>query len=253
VSSGNVRSERNGKVALVTLDDAATKNAINEHMLEQLRSALRDAEADRDVRAVVITGANEAFSSGHHIGELQKHPEDAWNIEKNHPFWMPREMDKPVLAAVDGPAYGAGFILTIACDIRYATPSAKFCGSGARMGLLPIGGQLSWLPHVMSTATAFEMLVTGEPLSAEAALHAGFVSRIIEPARLLETTLERAQIITANAPEVVKAIKRGFRASMETGIKAGQLFEETEAYVHGSSSAAKEGAAAFLEKRRPQY
>lgn len=247
--AGRVVVARQGTVCRLTLDNADVRNALTRRMAQDLSAAVREADADPGVRVLVLAGANGTFCSGHDLRELRLHPEDAWKAEANEALTAPRAAAKPVVAAVEGAAYAGGFALALACDIRIAAEGTRFCANGSQLGLLPIAGQLSWLPHVAGLGLAYEMLMTGEPVEAETALRAGLVSRVVPAASLEETALEVARRIGENSLEVVTAIKRGLQLSAGLGARAAEAFEASEAYRHGSSEDAAERLARVTARR----
>jgi len=242
-------------IALITIDNERKRNAFSGNMARQLRDRFDEAEQAMPIRCVVVTGAGErAFSSGHDIGQMEAAREETADPEVNGGFYRPVSMRKPVIAAVNGAAYAAGLILALSCDIRILAPHAVLCASGARIGLLPIGGQLSRLPHLMAPARAFEMLVTAEPMSATDALAAGFANRIAAPGQVLAESLVMARAICRNPPAIVQLIKEGVRRSLASGVEAAERFEwETAARLLHDNPDAEEGMRAFLEKRPPCF
>jgi enoyl-CoA hydratase/carnithine racemase len=234
---GQVLEERLGAVTVITLDDRHTLNALTTAMARTLARFLRAADADQGVRCVVITGANGAFTSGHNLHELRANPEAAYDEVANDAFSLPRLMAKPVVAAIDGATYGGGLILALASDIRIAAPACKLCASGSRLGLLPVGGQISWLPHMIGSAVAAEMLMTGEPVDAETAHRTGLVSRVVPASGLRDAAVDLAGRIAANSQSVVASVKRGVRISLRDGVSAAEAFEASDAPRHFGLSA----------------
>ncbi len=209
-------------VVTVTLDDPASRNAISGlQMIEALLAALEAAEADPAARAIVLTGAGNAFSSGGNIkamGEGQGLVDAVPAItRKNYRTGIQRlplafeALELPVVAAVNGPAIGAGCDLALMCDIRIAGQSAKFAESFVRLGIVPGDGGAWLLPRVVGFAKASEMALTGDLLDAEEAKQIGLVSRVVADAELLETAIGIARRIAANAPHAVRMTKRLLR------------------------------------------
>lgn len=244
-----------GNIALVTIDNEPKRNAFSGDMARQLRARFDEVGATPSLRCVVVTGAGDkAFSSGHDVDQMREHPEETADPEVNSAFSRPVSMRKPVIAAVNGAAYAAGFILVLSCDLRILAPHAVLCASGARLGLLPIGGQLSRLPFLMPPGKVLELLLTAEPMSAREALDIGFANRIAQEGKVVEEALALARVIALNSPTVVERIKQGVRLSLAEGMKAGSRYEwETAARLLKESPDAAEGMRAFLEKRAPRY
>lgn len=244
-----------GNIALVTLDNEPKRNAFSGDMARQLRACFDEIEATPSLRCVVVTGAGDkAFSSGHDVAQMREHPDETADPEVNSAFHRPTSMRKPVIAAVNGAAYAAGFILVLSCDLRVLAPHAVLCASGAHLGLLPIGGQLSRLPFLMPPGKALELLLTAEPMSAREALDIGFANRIAQDGKVVEEALAMARVIARNSPTVVERIKQGVQLSLLRGMEGGASYEwETGARLLKEHPDAAEGMRAFLEKRPPRY
>ena len=149
--------------------------------------------------------------------------------------------------------YAAGLILSLSCDLRVVSSNASFCASGARVGLLPIGGQLSRLMHLMSYGKALEMLLTADPISAEEADRAGFVNQLVTPGEALSTAQGLAEKIAANSPAIIQEVKQGFAVTRRQGPDAGEMFEWTMGQLLAKTPDTEEGVRAFLEKRPPKF
>ena len=249
-----IRCEKSDGVWVLTIDNEPKRNAFSRDMVYVLRDLLDEADATPEVRCVIVTGAGDkAFSSGHDLSEMLDHGDAAFSPDANAGFLRPATMNKPTIAAVNGYAYAAGLILSLSCDLRVVSRKASFCASGARIGLLPIGGQLSRLMHLMSSTKVLEMLLTAEPLSAEEADRAGFVNRLVAPGEALSTALELAEKIAANSPAIIQEVKRGLGVTRRHGPDAGEMFEWTMGELLSKSPDTKEGVRAFLEKRAPKF
>lgn len=250
----SIRSHWDGDILILTIDNEARRNAFTSEMTLQLGEALDAAEADGSVRCVVITGAGElAFSSGHDLNELLADRDHAADAKLNAPFYKPRQMTTPTIAVVNGAAHAGGFILALSCDMRVCEPNADFAAPGARIGLLPIGGQISRLPALVPLGIAYEMLATARRVSADEAARHGFVNRIAERGQALTVGLEMARLIAANSPSVVAAIKQGLEIFVREGSTAAERFEWTEGRRLQGGPDADEGVQAFLMKRPPRF
>jgi enoyl-CoA hydratase/carnithine racemase len=150
-----IRTADDAAVRVLTIDNPRKRNAFAGTMATNLLAELDRADADPSVRAVVVTGADGCFSSGHDLQEVLARPETAAAPVANAAFSRPSEILTPVIGAVDGPAYAAGFILALNCDLRVATPGARFCAVGAAIGLVPVGGQLSRLLDLVGYPVAY--------------------------------------------------------------------------------------------------
>ena len=211
-------------VVTLTLNDPDTRNAISDlPMVEALLAALADAEADPDNRAIVLTGAGSAFSSGGNLKAMspgQGLVDDVPAItRKNYKAGIQRlplafeAMELPVIAAVNGPAIGAGCDLSLMCDIRIAGESARFAESFVRVGIVPGDGGAWLLPRIVGFAKASEMALTGDLVAAEEAQRIGLVSQVVPDADLLETATAMARRIAANPPHAVRMTKRLLRSA----------------------------------------
>jgi enoyl-CoA hydratase/carnithine racemase len=249
--TGTVRTTDDGVVRVVTIDNPPKRNAFTGAMASTLLAELDRAEADPAVRAVVVTGADGCFSSGHDLQEVLEHPETAGDPVANAAFSRPSEILTPVVAAVDGPAYAAGFILALNCDLRVAAPGARFCAVGAAIGLVPVGGQLSRLLDLVGYPVAYRWLATAAPFDGVEAERHGFVTEVHDDA--LGRAVEIAHTIAAVSPSVVAAVKAGLTHSLRHGSDAGRAAEPRLAALVRELPDGAEGVRAFLERRPPRY
>ncbi len=246
-------SQENG-IAVLTVDNQGKRNAFSHAMTAELGRRLQAAEKDSAIKCVVITGAGDvAFSSGHDLREMLADRENASDPALNEPFLMPASMTTPTIAAINGYAFAAGFILAISCDFRICSASASFAAPGARIGLLPVGGQLSRLPALMPRAIAHDMLVTCREMKADEALRIGFANRVVPQGKALEASLEMANTIARNSSSVVRAIKAGLEIYEDDGSTAANKYEWDAGNRLQYEPDADEGMRAFLEKRPPQF
>lgn len=246
-----VRTE--GQVRVLTISNEKKRNAFQGSMAVDLWRSLDEADADSAIRVVVITGDGDiAFSSGHDLNEVASGEHAASDIGEA-PFLRPLTMTKPVIAAVNGHCYAAALILAISCDLRVASQNATFGSPGARLGLLPEGGQLGRMPHLMSGSRALELMLTAEPMTAEDAYRSNFVSRLVPPGQALNAAMSLAQSIARNSPTAVAAIKAGYRIGQLEGVAAAETYEHKMARSLLAGADAQEGVAAFLQKRAPKF
>ncbi len=240
-------------VRVLTIDNPATRNALTSDMSAALLRELDEADAAPDVRAIVITGSADCFSSGHDLREILDHPEMAGDPTANAAVLRPAEILTPVVAAIDGPAYAAGFILALSADLRVASPSARFCAVGAAIGLVPVGGQLSRLLDVVGYSVAYQWLATAAPVDAEEARRHGFVTEIATGSCALEVALDLAQTIAAVSPAVVASIKAGLNHTLRHGRTAGLAAEPGLAALVRELPDGTEGVESFLARRPAAY
>lgn len=250
-----VRCEKQGSIWILTISNPAKRNAFTHEMTQMLSDHLNSAESTKRVRCVIITGeGNTAFSSGHDLKE------EGWQrtslsspIDVNVAFTLPVSMTKPTIAAVNGQAYAAGLILALSCDFRVVGANATFCASGARIGLLPVAGQISRLPFLLPFGRALELLITGTPMKADEAYALGFANRLVKQGDAVNEALEIAKTIAGNSPTVIREIKRGVKIGMCNGYEAARDFEFKVGPTLKDGPDHREGVRAFLEKRPPVF
>lgn len=250
----SVISTDHGPVRVLTIDNEPKRNAFSGDMAPTLHRLLVEADNDPAVRAIVITGqGTDSFSSGHDLQEVLEAPETAGDPKANAAFTTPPLLGTPVIGAINGGAYAAGFILALNCDVRIAGDNAKFCAVGARIGLVPVGGQLSRLLDVVTYPVAFKWLATAVPFTAAEAEKVQFVTEVCPPAETVNRAIELGNLIAGSSPAVVRAVKAGLRATLSQGIDAGGAHEAELAAVVRELPDGDEGVRSFLEKRPPAY
>ncbi|SDV46511.1 enoyl-CoA hydratase/isomerase family protein [Chitinasiproducens palmae] len=248
-----IRVATHNAIRILTISNEPKRNAFEGAMSADLLAEFERADADPAIRAVVVTGAGDlAFSSGHDLNHLATGAEAEGGADEG-PVLKPLTMKKPVIAAVNGHCYAAALMLAMSCDLRVASENATFGSPGARLGMLPEGGQLGRLPLLMGRAAAIEMMMTGAPLTALDAFRTGFVSRLVPAGGALDAALGLAELIAANAPAVVSAVKRGVLLAETAGVSQAEQYEQVTARALEKASDAVEGVKAFFEKRRPVF
>jgi 2-(1,2-epoxy-1,2-dihydrophenyl)acetyl-CoA isomerase len=257
----SLRVERDGAVTILTLNRPDVLNAFDEPLTEALNASLEDSAADAAIRAVVITGAGRAFSAGQDLDDrlamIDKKGGDLHLGNELRRRYHPaiaaiREMRKPVIAAVNGVAAGAGLGLAIACDMRVAASSATFRAAWGRVGLVPDAGSAFFLPRLVGWGRAFDMVLTGDPVSADEALRIGLVTRVWPDAEFAAKWRELAQTLARGATEAFALTKVGLNAAMARGF-AEFLDHEAELQDRaGRTHDYAEGVRAFSEKRPPK-
>lgn len=256
-----LRVERDGGVAVLTLDRADVLNAFDEALTTALGAAVSGAAADPSVRAVVITGAGRAFSAGQDLRDRAAMLEGGAELRlgaelkrRYHPVVKAiRTIRKPVIAAVNGIAVGAGFGLAVACDIRVASATASFRAAWGRVGLVPDAGAAYFLPRIIGSGRAFDMVLGGEPVDANEALRIGLVTRVWGADDFAREWRAYAQGIAAGATEAYALTKEALNAAWEQDLAA---FLDTEAGLQdraGRTHDYAEGVQAFLDKRAPRF
>jgi 2-(1,2-epoxy-1,2-dihydrophenyl)acetyl-CoA isomerase len=250
-----VESRRDGAVLTITLNRPDVLNAFNSAMHRGLAAALKDAR-DGGVRAVVLTGAGRGFCVGQDLTEFREAPGDigARLRENYHPnIRSIRALEKPVIAAVNGAAAGAGMSLACACDIRLAADSATFVPAFINIGLIPDSGGSYFVARILGPARAFEWLASGKRLTAAEAHAWGLVSEVVEtaalPARAAELAAQLADLPTRGVGMTKRLLDHAVGATLDEQL-------EREAQLQAAATQTedfKEGVAAFLEKRPPRF
>jgi len=257
----NLGYEVKEQVAYLTLNRPERKNALGGSMRQDLLDAFACVEADPEVRAVVLTGAGSAFCAGGDVKEMARAFEQGIErplVEKIRPVrdrivLAISEATKPVIAAVNGAAAGAGMNIALAADIRLASTTALFAQSFVRRGVHPDFGGTYFLPRVVGLAKASELIFTGESIDAEEALKLGIVSRVLPPEQLMPAATQLAARIAAGPPIAVQLAKRCLRQSANASLRE-MLERETAAQnLCFETQDAREGMQAFVEKRAPVF
>ncbi|MGV0983614.1 MAG: oxepin-CoA hydrolase, alternative type [Limnohabitans sp.] len=252
-------STSEGQTLVLTLSNPEFRNALGPEMYAAGVEALSVAESNPDVRSVVITGANGIFSAGGNLQRLQNNrqlpPEhQAQSIEGLH-NWIEaiRTFPKPVIAAVEGPAAGAGFSLALACDMIVAARNSVFVMAYSSIALSPDGGGSWSLSRAMPRQLATELLMCGERIGAERLQELGVVNRLADPGQAMGKALELAEQINARAPNALSSIKE-LLADADGSTLNAQLARERDHFVKNLHHAnAGKGIAAFLNKQTPHY
>lgn len=254
-----ITSTTEGQTLVLTLSNPHRHNALGPEIYSAGIEALNGAERGGDVRSVVLTGEGAMFSAGGDLNRLKANRAlessvQAASIDALH-NWIETisAFPKPIVAAVEGAAAGAGFSLALACDFIVASRSARFSLAYTRVGLSPDGGASWALARTLPPTLAAEWLMLGEPISAER-LHAlGIVNRLSEPGSALADALQFCNALNAKAPNVLASVKELVRQAPSQELHL-QLAAEQKHFVQNLQHAnAEEGITAFLEKRGPQF
>ncbi len=241
-------------VVMITLERPAFRNALRTQTLREIAQALDDAAANDETRAVVITGGTKYFAAGADIREMASlGPAEILLHERQRHWRTIAAFAKPLLAAVNGYALGAGCELALCADIVCAGANAQFGQPEINLGIIPGAGGTQRLLRVAGKGLTMQMVLTGQPIDANAALAAGLVVEVDEPESAIARALELASIIAAKPPLAVQAAKasvlRGFELPLGDALVA-----ERQAFAQLAATADRnEGIAAFLEKRPPRF
>jgi enoyl-CoA hydratase/carnithine racemase len=250
-----VREQPAEHVALLRINRPEKKNALHSSMVIGLARQLDQAEADREVRAVVLTGGGEAFAAGADIAEmLEKGPAGTSNNPDRVAAWRRLEaFPKPIIAAVNGVAFGAGNELALTCDFIIAGRNARFGQPEVRIGGMAGDGGTQRLPRKLGPQWASYMLFTGEPIDAETAFRLGYVVELCEVERTVPRAVEIASIIASRAPVAVRFTKACIGVAVGATHQNGIAYERDSLWRNSGTADRREGMSAFLEKRAPVF
>ena len=252
-----------GHIAIVTLNRPQARNAYSSLMIRQIVSTLDELELNPEVRVLILTGAGSAFSAGGDL-KLMRDKEGMFQGEAlelrsrymQEIHQVPRRLarfSKPVIAAINGAAIGAGLDLSLMCDLRISAQSAKFGSTFVKVGLIPGDGGAYYLTRVIGLAKALELTLTGRVISSQEAFNMGIISRVVADEQLMESALELAQEIAQNAPIAVQLTKaaayQSLNASPEGALQIAAGFQG----IAQNTSDHLEGVQAILERRAPKF
>ena len=239
------------RVADIELARPEKRNALNAQMYADLAGALAAAESDPQVRAILLHGSADCFTSGNDVADFLKRgsaPSPAIRL-----FEVLPNLAKPVVAAVGGPAVGIGSTMLLHCDLVYAAPNARFQLPFVPLGIVPEFGSTYLLPLLAGYQRAAELLLLGQPFDARSAHEAGMVSRVVEKEELLQKAREAALALAALPPESIRLTKQLMKKRHGAAL-ADTIVEETRLFTERlGSPEAKEAMSAFLEKRKPDF
>lgn len=248
--------QKKGHLAFVTLNRPQVLNAINQQMIDECRAALAELAGNREAGVVILTGAGKAFQAGADIAELAAmSPLELlrWNEGIVRIAAALEKLPQPVIAAINGAAMGGGLELALACTLRVAAASAKLALPEVRLGIIPGAGGTQRLPRLIGKGRAAHMILTGEVVSAEQALAMGLVNQVAPEGEVLGAAEEMARKILANAPVAVELAKDAMEIGLDLPLEQAVQYAQKNCVVCFSTQDMKEGTAAFLEKRKPQF
>ena len=257
MSFENLLIERDGGVAVLTINRPKVLNALNTQTLDELRRAVLELKSDAGVRAVILTGSGEkSFVAGADINELTTQTPTTGRehaIAGQHVLDLIEHLGKPVIAAINGYALGGGCELAMACTIRIAADSAKLGQPEINLGLIPGYAGTQRLARIVGKGRALELLLTGDQVSAQDAHRLGLVNRVVPGAELMAEAKTLAAALAAKAPLAIRYILEAVHKGVEMPFAQAQVFEATLFGLVASSDDMREGTAAFLEKRKPAF
>jgi enoyl-CoA hydratase/carnithine racemase len=248
-----IKSETKDRVARVRFDRIEKKNAITAEMYPMLGNALAAADADPQVRAVLLSGTAECFTAGNDVKDFVNVPRKPGTSPAQALFRVLPHMKKPVVAAVGGPAVGIGTTMLLHCDLVYAAPNARFQLPFVPLGIVPEFGSTLLLPLLAGYQRAARLLLLGQPFTAQEAYEAGIVTEVVPQEKLLDHSLQTALRLAALPPESIRLTKQLIKKHSAEALGA-VIEEETRIFTERlSSPEAKEAMSAFLEKRKPDF
>ena len=245
-------------VLTITLNRPEKLNAFNDRMTRETIDAFKRAGRDDTVRCVVLTGAGRGFSSGQDLSSFEERDEDVsigQHLRRgyNRLITLMTTLEKPIIGAINGVAAGAGCGVALACDIRIASDRASFIQSFSRVGLIPDSGSTWTLPRLIGYARAYEMAITADKVPADKALAWGLVNEVVPAAQLEEIVAAWARRLAQGPTLAFGLTKRAMRRARGMSLEEALEYEALLQEVAGRSHDHREGVAAFLEKREPEY
>jgi 2-(1,2-epoxy-1,2-dihydrophenyl)acetyl-CoA isomerase len=253
-----ITAESREGVLILTLNRPDSLNAVTVTLLSELGDALKEAAADDGVRCIVLTGAGRGFCSGQDLSEVKSDGDSLPLGERVRRHYNPvvrrlRSIEKPVIAAVNGIAAGAGASLAMACDLRVASEDAAFMQAFVKVGLIPDSGGTYILPALAGPARAAEMAFTGRKVDAVEAKRIGMVNRVVPAEELMESALELAAELAALPTKAIGLTKRAFNRAVLPDLDEHLDYEADLQEIASRTEDHQEGVAAFLEKRKPGF
>ncbi len=253
----NVLIERDGATAIVTINRPTVLNALNTQTLDELHRAILELKQDEDVRVVILTGAGEkSFVAGADINELAVQTPTSGRehaLAGQQVLDLIENLGKPVIAAINGYALGGGCELAMACTLRLAADTAKLGQPEIALGLIPGYAGTQRLPRLVGKGKAMEMILTGAPIAADEAQRIGLVNRVVPAADLMAEARKLAAQLAKNAPIAMRYIINAVNKGVEIPFAEACQYEATLFGLVASTGDMREGTAAFLEKRKPEF
>jgi enoyl-CoA hydratase len=246
--------ERDEPIAVCLLNRPRQLNALSGALMDELVGTLRELDEDDRVRCIVVGGNERAFAAGADVAELAAAtPIELYGNRRIDQWDAIRSLRTPLVAAVSGYCLGGGCELAMTCDIVVASETARFGQPEINLGLIPGAGGTQRLTRAVGKATAMDVILTGRTLSAEEALHAGLVARVVAKEAWLEEAKRVAREVAAKSPVAVRLAKEAIDEAFEAPLSVGVELERRAFYLARASDDASEGLAAFVEKRQPRF
>ena len=249
-----ILAERDDAVAVVLLNRPEALNALSDELMDELVSKLSELDRDDAVRCIVLGGNERAFAAGADIGELSRSSAIELYYQRRVERWDTiRSLWTPLVAAVSGFCLGGGCELAMSCDLIIASETAQFGQPETTLGIIPGAGGTQRLTRAVGKALAMDVILSGRRLTAQEALTAGLVSRVVAREAWLEEAKRVAREIAAKGPVATRLAKESVNRAYETTLQAGLEAERRALYLAFASEDAKEGLTAFTEKREPKF
>ena len=250
----HVLVDRDGAVAVVTLNRPRVLNALNPALIVELSDALSRFEADPEVRAVVLTGGPRVFAAGADIADMsERSPVEQLQRDQTGPWARVAAFTKPLIAAVNGYALGGGCELVLMCDLIVAGDTARFGQPEINLGIIPgAGGTQRW-PRTVGKYVAMEVNLEGTPITAQRAYQLGLVNKVVPAEVTIRVAMELAARLAEKPPLAVRLAKEAINRALELPLSEGLAAERRSFYFLFATEDQKEGMRAFLEKRRAQF
>jgi enoyl-CoA hydratase len=244
-------------IAVITLNRPKSMNALTSDMLSELRFALEDLEMEGDVQALVLTGGEKVFAAGFDIKEISTldTPADANDLlaDIHQCYNKIAGLKIPVIAATSGLTFGGGFELALACDLRIASDTAKFALPEINLGLIPGAGGTQRLTRIVGMGRSCEILFSGKSISAQRAYEMGIVNEVVTPEELIDKAMDMAKLFASKPAFAMKVLKNVVQTGIDTDLKSALDYEARCFEMLFSTHDQKEGVAAFVEKRKPDF
>ena len=251
--------EKKDHIAIITLNRPESKNSFSDEMLALWKQYLVDSRADDDVRVIIVTGKGDTFCSGGDIRDMAEGKIQSWDMKRFlwdgvHRIVLTLEdLDKPVIAAINGAAMGAGMDMAIMCDLRVCSDKAKFAESYINMGLVPGDGGAYFLPRIVGTSKALELFMTGDIITPDEALNLRIVNRVVPHESLMKETFKLAKQISNKPPLAIRMTKRAVYQSEASTLRSHLDYISSQLSLLSETEDHLEAANAFLERRKPVF
>jgi enoyl-CoA hydratase len=249
-----ILTERNGAAALLTLNRPEKLNALSPALLVELADRLEELNKDEEIRVSILTGGPKVFAAGADIDSMAKAGAIDIYVRNTRALWHRIwSLDKPLIAAVNGVAFGGGCELAMSCDLIVAGESARFGQPEIKLGIMPGAGGTQRLTSAMGPYKAMELVLTGEPITSQQAMEFGLVNRVVADDKVLEEALALANLIAERPPVAVRLARQAVRFGAERTLLEGLELERCNYRMLYDTDDQKEGMAAFLQKRKPTF